>query len=266
MHHCHGCPRRRLGFTLVELLVVIGIIALLISILLPALGAARSESVKLKCLANLKQIGIIAQQYANENKGKIPRDYHYDDQYRGAPGTRGPHLLWAESFYTYVTSNPQWPLPLTDSGARDSVLGPYFLKVPLYQCPAKPKPDQWLSYGTSSWELNSDDGIVNAPGEAQPMINIVQQRYAAQVVWMTEVNAQLPNGDSELTNYDFKNVQAIPYDPAGVRNTNVTTLRMMDDNRHRGMINILYLDGHAISKRISDTSRKDFRWVDSGQN
>ena len=71
-----GAPNRRAfsAFTLVELLVVIGIIALLISILLPALSRARAESVKLKCLAQLKEIGSLALQYANENHGKVPKD------------------------------------------------------------------------------------------------------------------------------------------------------------------------------------------------
>ena len=69
------------GFTLIELLVVISIIALLIAILLPALGAARRSAQNAQCLSRMRMIAIAVTAYDVENKGFLPRAFG------GSPGT-----------------------------------------------------------------------------------------------------------------------------------------------------------------------------------
>jgi prepilin-type N-terminal cleavage/methylation domain-containing protein len=73
----------RRGFTLVELLVVIGIIAVLISLLLPALGGARESANRLKCSANLRSMGQAILMFANDSKQRLPSNQLFS----GVPAT-----------------------------------------------------------------------------------------------------------------------------------------------------------------------------------
>jgi prepilin-type processing-associated H-X9-DG protein/prepilin-type N-terminal cleavage/methylation domain-containing protein len=83
---------RRRAFTLVELLVVIGIIALLISILLPSLSKAREMGKSVKCLSNLRQLGIATVSYANESKSYLPYP----------TTTQGEQVLWFNCVDPYL--------------------------------------------------------------------------------------------------------------------------------------------------------------------
>src|SRR5262245_36528143 len=96
------------GFTLVELLVVIGIIAILISILLPALNKAREASNRAVCGSNLHQIAIMLNVYASTNNGQVPI---------GVSGTT--NIAWGNNYFLgrkAGTPDPDTLPPTTPGG------------------------------------------------------------------------------------------------------------------------------------------------------
>jgi prepilin-type N-terminal cleavage/methylation domain-containing protein/prepilin-type processing-associated H-X9-DG protein len=109
---------RRRAFTLVELLVVIGIIAVLISILMPALTRARDQSMRVKCLANLKTLTNAWMMYTNDNKGKlVSAETAQPNLAAGYPGG----WVWDGESPDTITKGQLYP---------------YLNNVEVYQCPA----------------------------------------------------------------------------------------------------------------------------------
>ncbi len=136
---------RGVGFTLIELLVVISIIALLIGILLPALGAAREVARSVKCLSHMRQLGLTLDIYANDNKESFPP--------RGGTLLSGEPLAALDAAdagdAALPTLDPAQPVRwsallsavLTDSSLKNASPDPAQLQpLPVFVCPTDEDP------------------------------------------------------------------------------------------------------------------------------
>jgi len=120
--------KRQHAFTLVELLVVIGIIAILIAVLLPALTKARQAAQKAACLSNLRQLAQAVIAYSVNNKGILP--YHYADPYDGQTG----------GYVGLIILQDQKYLPVGNTGTLATARGDSFTNVrqtPVLVCPGE---------------------------------------------------------------------------------------------------------------------------------
>ncbi len=94
--------RRSHGFTLIELLVVISIIALLVALLLPALGKARQAARASTCSSNMRQLGVWGVTYYSENNGILP---HNANEYLGTPASPlGSQRFWVHQVDYRISS------------------------------------------------------------------------------------------------------------------------------------------------------------------
>jgi prepilin-type N-terminal cleavage/methylation domain-containing protein/prepilin-type processing-associated H-X9-DG protein len=127
------------GFTLVELLVVIGIIALLISILMPALSRAREQANATKCLSNVRQVGQALYMYANDNRGFYPF------------GARGDVVAMEDWIY-WQPSNPRGPTNTVDQSPIAKYIGNF--SPELLRCPSDPIDSHKKAFNGESYDYS----------------------------------------------------------------------------------------------------------------
>lgn len=203
---------RQRAFTLVELLVVVGIIAVLMSILLPALNRANEAAKKTQCAANLRQLGQIFYLYANENRGYLP------------------YQNWVSYVNTYLKVKKKYP--------NTSVT---VFPIP---CPSRPIVNETVQ--ATNYSVNSRLGVLVNASVWQIRL---RARAAAECIlaydakWAGEWNP--PSGA------DWSSTYASDYGRGytGISVVDYRHLRPNDAslNSTKGYANILYVDGHVGS-------------------
>jgi prepilin-type N-terminal cleavage/methylation domain-containing protein/prepilin-type processing-associated H-X9-DG protein len=242
------CNRR--GFTLVELLVVIGIIALLIAILLPALRRAKDQANRTACMSNIRQLTIGFMLYASDNKDWCPWGSRADN-----PGNVDLRSDWIH-----------WRNPTVDGRLAQSAIVPY-IKVKgdqfrrLMTCPGD-SPLERPGFYQFSYSMNMyfEPRPGYFPSEAGPPTRLSTTRRSSEKILIAEENEKTINdgfwapgnwtgqpnpGDTNwVVNWDWLSIrhdslqkEAEPAMP------NTGPLDRLPNNKRRGVV--AFADGHV---------------------
>jgi prepilin-type processing-associated H-X9-DG protein/prepilin-type N-terminal cleavage/methylation domain-containing protein len=235
--------RKRTAFTLVELLVVIGIIALLIGILLPALSRARDTSKRVLCLSNLRQMAIASQTYVTNYKG-----YYPIANWVTWTGTSTTTYIYCWDFTTI--QNKGLPDQIIPGLLWDGSTNQKIQQCPSFEGAANWEQDPYTGYNYNTSYIghcqNEDPAGDDAPPFAPVPAKATQIRNSARVALF---------GDGQYISGATKFMRA-PFPNPGDANF-MGRYAGTQGYRHQKKTNVAYCDGHAESVSDRFTNNQD---------
>jgi|CXWL01.1.fsa_nt_gi prepilin-type N-terminal cleavage/methylation domain-containing protein len=242
--------RRSRAFTLIELLVVISIVAVLISILLPALSSARVEGQKLKCATNLRALAQTALTYSNDDPRGIigpvhPKTQTIPDQpsydYGGGPGTIDVYQ-WEHEFdartrpFNHIIYGPRGVTKNTEAGNRGV--------FQLFQCPGEELGWQFYPASGVDADIAEKSGFL-LTGTAFRQNNLGYTNGFSGGIYGRPIN-RIPETSLTLSYLEIRAYQSLFVNDAGWGYDPPMEL----DGYHRRLawFEIAYCDGHADYK------------------